>query len=701
MVRINRYNLIHYLFFCAAAMICSCKSKDQTKPAPAGPGVSGANCKPQRITAIYKDYVYDLSGYEDVAGGNTFNLFDEAGFVDPKKLANINPHNPQTSPHPPSGIVNYFKDHGSRIVVDLRVPYKLSEIYLFDRARQMDSVYVYTGTMQKWKLVASFATKGDISQWGWRKLTVTDSTRFVQFRFRSPEAEITEAVLYGCALGTPPPPPPAQYTGERLPPKMMKEFLGVNCFQETPTRFMKPFYYSRIYTYNSLIDPDTVNKYPNIKYNITPHGWYNNGINDYVLYVDSMKQMGNKSWYSYLGVPKWMEIKGYQNFDRPVTAIGMDSEDPMSYARHANMFWNMAACYGTTPVDTSLLQAWNEHKFTGRNVMTLYENGNENDAYWANTRYCNPMEYFAQSTADYDGHEGRMGNRHGIKKADANSELMMAGFTSFDINRLKTLKFLCNTLRSDSQFLWTGGIQYHYYSSDGKGNNPGKMFMNSRAGITPEEDSLRQKLAKAREATYRIQPDVEVFLGEYGYDKSRASKVSAPLVPGYNQAQSQGIMLVRAINAIAFSGIDRYIIYWIKDDGDENHPAMFVTSGLLRQHGATYTPYPAWYYISTLVHHLGNYIPEKVVSEQGKVWVYKYRNKISPDSAAYFVYCPTRNGSKTDYDLAVTVAPGTSATEISFAEHSVTGAVASKAAANGKLRLQINEVPKLVVVKER
>jgi hypothetical protein len=700
MLRIDHFRLQRYLYIaCIAAIIGSCKNSQENASRPARV-TTAATCKsPQRITAIYKDYVYDLSGYEDVAGGNSFNLFDENAFVEPKQV-NYN-YNPKTAPHPPTGYINYFKDRGSRIVVDLRIPYKLTEIYLFDRARQMDSVWVYTGDMKHWKLKAGFVTKGDLTLWGWRKFNIEDSTRFVMFRFRSPEAEITEAVMYGCALGTPPPPPPAEYTGPRLPLKMMKEFLGVNCYQETPTRWMKPFYYSRIYTYNGIIDADTINKYPNIKYNITPHGWWNNGTNDYVLYVDSMKQMGNKAWYSYLGVPHWMYIKGYRDFDRPLTAIGMDSEDPMSYARHANMFWNMAAAYGTTPVDTGEIQAWNEHKFSGRNVMTLYENGNENDAFWGNAKYCNPVEYFAQSTADYDGHEGRMGYRHGIKKADSNSELMMAGFTSFDINRLKTLKFLCNTLRADSQFLWNGGIQYHYYSSDGKGNNPGKMFMSATAGITPEEDSLRKKLTKARNDTYRIQPDVECFLGEYGYDKSRTSKVSAPLVPGYSQSQSHGIMLLRAINAIAFSGFDRYIIYWIKDNGDENHPALFVTSGLLRQDGITYRPYPAWFYISTLVNHLGNYIPEKIVSEKGKVWIYKYRNKISPDSAAYFVYCPTRNGTKTEYDLSAAAVPGGAATEVTFAEGSETGTVISKQINNGLIRMQVNEVPKLVFVKER
>jgi hypothetical protein len=654
---------------------------------------------PQKITAIYPEYVYDLSGYADVTGPSAYALFDENSFSEPKSPTDFKPI---TNPHPQYGSPTYFRDYGSRIVVDLRVPYKMSEIYLYDRARHSDSVYIYTGTMQHWKLKAAFLTTGDPTQWGWRKFTIADSTRFVMFKFSSHESEVSEAVMYGCAYETPPPPPPTEYTGPRLPPKMFKEFLGVNCFQETPTRYMKPFYYSRIYTYSSFIDNDTVHQYPDIKYNINPHGWYNNGTNDYVFYVDSMKQMGNKAWYCYLGVPQWLSQRHYENDNRPVTKLGQNMEDPVSYARHANMLWNMAAAYGANPVDTSQLQFSNEHIFSGRNVINLYENGNELDAF-TGINYCNPVEYFALSSADYDGHEGKLGPRHGIKKADSTAELMMAGMTRFDINRLRVLKFLCNTLRNDSQFLWKGGIQYHWYSSNGKGRSPAKIFMSATEGITPEEDSLRQKLTKARNDTYMIQPDVEAFLGEFGYDKGRGSKVSVPLVPGYNNSQSQGIMLVRAINAIFFSGFDRYIIYWIKDNTDENNPTLFITCGILRQYDNNiWKPYPAWYYISTMYNHLGNYIPEKIVKEKGDVWVYKYRNQLSPDSAAYFVYCPTRSGKKVNqYNLEVGQVENNTGAELSFKDESVDGILVNLPVNGNMVRVNVTEVPRLVFVKER
>ena len=65
-------------------------------------------------------------------------------------------------------------------------------------------------------------------------------------------------------------------------------------------------------------------------------------------------------------------------------------------------------------------------------------------------------------------------------------------------------------------------------------------------------------------------------------------------------------------------------------------------------------PYPGWFYISSFVNRLANYVADTIVSEKGNVWIYKYRNQLFPDSVAYFIYCATKNGTKHDaYPLHV------------------------------------------------
>lgn len=661
-----------------------------------------AYCTTPQLIPVYREWVYDLNGYEGVTNGTAYNLFDENSFVDPKGK---NEFHPQTSPHPYSDPFKYFPPKkGNRIVVDLQAAYKINEVYLYDRSRQTDSVWIYTGTMTNWKLKGAMLTKGDITQWGWKRFTIDDSSRFIMFRFNSWEADITEAVMYGCAYGKEPAPPKNTYTGVRLPAKPLKEFLGINSYNPSQMQWMKPFYNSRMYATVNQFDNDTINKFPDVQYRTVGNGWYDNGRKDYYLVQDSLVRFNqNKVWMSYLGVPLWMEKRGLGSFDRPVTEIGMDSEDPASYKRHANLFWNLAATYGSNAIDTNEIQSSVTPRFSARNTMHMYENGNEVDAYWVGNKYCNPMEYFAISSADYDGHESKLGKKMGIVNADPNSQLMMAGFCTLDTNRLRILDFISRNSRSDHKFIWQGGIQYHHYSTNGKGKFAGDIFTTATGGLSPEEDSLRNRLSKVREYTYKIQPGIECILGEWGYDKSRSSKVSAPMVPGYNSRQSQGIMLLRGINAVAFSGFDRLVIYWMRDDNGDSQKDLFLSSGIVGAISSSdQRPYESWYYIATLVNQLGDYIPEKIISETGNVWVYKYHHKIDPSQKAYFVYCPTHNGTTVnDYLLKTGKVADLKVTQITLNDNSTTGNVTEKVIADKGITLKVTEAPTFILVKER
>ena len=654
---------------------------------------NGSPCRaPQKITSIYRENVYDLSGYAGGGGGDPFNLFDENAYVDPRYEKTGDMYIPSTNPQPTVHPFIYFPLHkGSRIVTDLQVPYQLTEVYVYDHSQSNDSVWIYTGDMLHWKLKAGFETRTDPGLWGWRKFSLDDSAQYVMIRFSSYETNITEMVLYGCPYQEPPAPPKYQDQGPKFSSQMMRNFVGVNLIMETEPKWLKPFHYSRLYNFALDFDNDTNTNYPGVKYNMLHYGFWDKGKNDYYFNIDDLKKVNDgQIWYSIRGVNRWMSDRGFSDKDRPVTKIGMDSEDPMSYGRHANMMWHMTAFFGNARVDTNLLSLSHEPRQSGRRTMSLYENGNEEDATWVGSRYCSPLEYFAQSSADYDGHESRLGKYCGIRNADSTSKLMTSGMIGLDTNRLRIYKFLSSTLRRDRIFPWQGGIQYHHYSN-----------LNGKA-VTPEEDSLRWKLSGARKASYRIEPGLACFLGENGYDKSAASRQGTPRLAGLSASESQGILILRSLNATAFSGFDAYILYWLKDGNPEDDPRVYLTSGILRQmpDGST-KPYPGWYYISTFVNRLGNYSADSIVTEKGNVWIYKYRNRISPDSVAYFIYCPTRNGTKVDaYPLKVKNIVGDAAEEIYFEDDSISGKSMIKKAVNGVVNIQVEERPKLLIAKE-
>lgn len=191
-----------YLFFASIIFLSSCgENQEKNDIARTSSSFEKSACDiPQKIISIDRNHVYDLSGYADEGGGDPFCLFDENAFVDPKNenksAENFIPvSNPQPGKHPRI----YFPGNmGSRIVADLMVPFRLSEVYLYDKSLSSDSVWIYTGDMRHWKLKAALETRRDPGSWGWRKFLLDDSSQFVMIRFSSWESNITEMVLYGC-----------------------------------------------------------------------------------------------------------------------------------------------------------------------------------------------------------------------------------------------------------------------------------------------------------------------------------------------------------------------------------------------------------------------------------------------------------------------------------------------------------------------
>jgi hypothetical protein len=668
------------MLFVLLAMACRNSIKSSSNTAASGI---------QKIN-ISRDQVYDLSGYAAAGDGNPYNLFDENSFVDPRNDQRPDAFIPITNCQPRLHAAMYFsKSSGSRIVVDLKIRYALKEIYLYDRSHTADSFWIFTGNLKKWKKVSSMSTVSQPGNWGWKKITLNDESRFVMIQFSSYETTLSEMVLYGTALEAIPQENPIVQQ-EEFTKTPLGNFLGVNYIMETEPRLLKPFHYSRLYNFALDFDNDSSRGTEGIRYNMLHYGRFDNHRQEYVFDMDTLQHINQgELWFSIRGVNKWMSDLGLTDKDRPLNKPGTDADKPENYSRHAEMMWHMAAFFGYEKVDTTLMSLSNSPRQSGRGSMHIYENGNEEDATWVGNKYCTPLEYYAQSSADWDGDEGRIGKRFGIQHADPNAKLMTSGLIGLDTNRIKTYALLSENLRDDHQFIWKGGIQYHYYSTR-KGR-----------GISPEEDSLRWRLSKVAGFTKRFVPGVKCFLGENGYDKSRTSWQSTPHIPGYSVAQSQGIMIIRSINACFFSGFDAYILYWLSDDNAEDDPRVYLTSGIVRNFPEGKSQiYPGWYYINTLVSQLGKYLPDKVIQEKDDVWIYRYRHSEIPDSIAYFIYKPTVNGSQVaDYTLNIGNMSGNRIRKIGLSDDSV---VSDEfiTVTNGKLKITVREKPEIYFGKE-
>lgn len=640
---------------------------------------------------IYKDYLFDLSGSE-ATGGDPYKLFDEN--CDPK---NGLPGNPHTDPLPNRGLDLFFpKGRGLRIVIDLQISCKLTDIYLYERGFESDSVWVYTGDMHEWNLKASHKTTGNSMQWGWKKFAVGDSvkTRYVMIRFNSHKSTLTEMALYGQPLGKVPDAPSFTYTGARLPKPTLREFSGVNSYDHAPMKYMQPFYTTRLYENINWYDDDTANTSANVSFKFNQFKLSKE--QQLKFYIDSLQhQFGNHLWVSIRGVPSYLKKKGYTQNGKPVTLPGMNPEDPLSYERHARFYWNLMAAYGSKKIDTNSLQFHDVPRFSGAGVLSVIENGNEEDATWTKD-YWLPTEYFAVSSADFDGHEKQMGTKHGIVQADPKAKLMMSGMIQLDTQRVKVLNFLCGVLRKDKQFIWKGGVQYHHYC------NGATLMTPPKGGLTPEEHKLREKLAAVREFQYRLLPGVPAILGENGYDRNQASWQKVPVLPGYNEAQSQGIITIRSVIAAFMSGFDVYNYFMLRNSTNaENPPGTFGSSGMISG-PAGHTVYPIWYYWRNVVNKLANYQPDAIISEQGDVWIYKLRNKINKDSVAYFLVSPTKNGTVVkDYNLKITSSKNGTYTKLNWLSEAEVIPADENGKINGNMiKLDVAEVPVFIMVKE-
>ena len=100
------------------------------------------------------------------------------------------------------------------------------------------------------------------------------------------------------------------------------------------------------------------------------YGYFNKEKGKYIFDIDTLQQINQGNiWFSIRGVSRWMSDLGFTDKDRPLNRPSLNSEEPASYSRHAEMMWHMAAFFGYHPVDTHLLSLSHEPRRTGRGSM--------------------------------------------------------------------------------------------------------------------------------------------------------------------------------------------------------------------------------------------------------------------------------------------------------------------------------------------
>lgn len=550
--------------------------------------------------------------------------------IDEQQLAGDPKNGSKSTP-----VTTFFGGHNSmyfplRVIIDLKAPHNLDEIYLFDSYNK-DSIKIYTGQPFAWNLHHTLYLGG----WNdWKAVALNLNSRYLMLEFPSTKANVSEIVIYGTPTG-----PSASRPGltPHTPP-LMETLIGANALHNQPLDKLKCVGSIREYhpwQWDEGNGNASYPGYPNNQFAWAP-SWVS-GANwgwDFDATYKSFYDAGYDLSPCLQQTAHYM-LGNSTNIDQKPISLNDDPTDPQSYEEHARYMYQFTARYGSATLPaSSLMLKPGQAQNTGLGYIKYIENWNEGDKWWrGRDAYISPYEMGAMCSADYDGHEGTMGAGYGAKNADPNIQFVMGGLTILGLDYIKGMKLWSDYHRTSG--FPADVLNFHHYS-----NSSGGQDAAMKDGISPEDDSLKYKLKEIVEYRDRYLPGKEIWLSEFGYDTNPNSPQGAKAIGQNDVFEVQAQWLVRSYLEIAAAGVDRAHVYFFADLNAKN-PNKFNSSGLVNEKWNSYQPKTSWYYIYTMKKALKGYrFDSEIPSGNPAVNIYKFINSATSTSI-YAAWCNT------------------------------------------------------------
>ncbi|QJD81914.1 fibronectin type III domain-containing protein [Cohnella herbarum] len=621
----------------------------------------------------------------ETARGTPGNLVDEQAAVgDP---LNGSPGSAPTTNWFPGG--NFLYGMGSAII-NLGQDYEINNILVYDKFGGPAGLKftVYAGSPFEWTKLFDDSLLAPATQWTNHAVNMS-STHYLKVEITDGNLYVPEIIVYGRSQGTnidvvPSPTPHA------LPE--IDKFMGANAFiTNSPTKLQA---LGNIREYHNWYwdegdawpgNPDTSYPgYPNNKNKFNP-SWAGGGWN-FDGFYQALNTLGINVSPAVQGGVQWL-AGGANNKVPP----GTDPALPSSYAAHADHMYQFAARYGSTAVaDNKLKLAAGQTRSTGLNLIRYYENGNEDDTDWSSRHsFFTPYEFAALSSADYDGDQGRMGTTVGVKNADPNSKLVMAGLYIPELDYIKGMKVWSDYYRNGSFPIDV--INIHAYGFGGP----------DTTGLSPEDAGFKPLLEKFVDYRNRYLPGKEIWLSEFGWDTHPGSNLYAVPVGTFDTYDVQGQWIVRTYLAAAAAGIDRAQMFAFSDN-NPNDPTQFANSGLVGiitgDPLTSELPKKSYYYVYTMKNALaGMTYAGEVSSGNPNVLIYKFKST-TDNSGAYAVWSPTHSQNEVNgYQMTLAGTP-TNATQITITNGNTNGVSSALTISGGKVTVNVSEKPIFIKV---
>ena len=622
---------------------------------------------------IGPQHIYDMVGDT----GASHLVDEQSGGLDPKAGHGGTP----TSVFPST---YNAMEYPYEAVIDLQAPHDITEVWYYDAAG-VGTLSFATGSPGAWDSLPSVST----SQYDtWRSFPVNRRTRYLQVVATGTQAQVGEIVLYSDTAATIPDPVglPAVATAPR---PTLRQFMGVDGFVDDVPARLAPFGSVREY-HNWEWDEGNGNaSYPGFPNN--QFGWNPSWVTGWSFdaFYDTLAARGVEADPTLQLDAPWVIAPDSNLNYRPVPA-GADPNDPKSYRAHARWMYQYAARYGSraVPADSLLLRS-NNPKSSGLGLVHHMEDWNEPDKTWETAQgFFRPGELAAMISADVDGDHGALGPGFGMLQADPSMQVVMPGITKLDTTFLRPLLFSLVAARGDMPL---DVLNFHHYCDDG-----GDQGAAHTTGISPEADSLRQKLERIVPWRDRWAPGRSIWLSEFGWDTQQKSTLRAPTIAPDDSLETQARWILRAFLEAYAAGIDRAHLFYTRDYNSAD-PTNFASSGLefspaKDSTGATTRVIkPSWYYLATLSHRLGSWIWDGDESGVPSGLTGERFRKPGTDSVAWAVWSPTANGTVVaGAKLSLGVA---SALRVDFARKDSLGVASSATASNGVVTADVGEKP--------
>jgi hypothetical protein len=562
--------------------------------------------------------------------GDPIGLFDEQDQVGDPEMGRAK------TPVSPFDHISRPHNSHAKYVVDLKANYQLSALWLYDINAQ-DTIFLYSGELGD-LIYEGFVVTHRYN--AWHRYPLKGKGRFLLLDFKSMGAKVGELVVYGKKLSELNEPNVIQTpNGGRVRPTI-GDLIGVNAFNWSADSLLQAANAVREFREWSWSDGGNQSDYPAYPnnqfawspgYKFDADDFYRRMNNNDIEVVPCLQLSAN-----------WLRGEKDPN-SKPLNS-NSSSYDPTSYKAHSDYLFQFTARYGqqTHPASSLRLRA-DQKKKSGMNLVRWVENWNEPDKKWkGQDGYFNPFEMAAMCSADYDGHEGLLGQNVGIKNADPSMKLVLGGLTSIDLHYIRGMKAWSDAHRSNFP---VDVINFHHYSNDAGG----QRNVSATVGISPEADSLKQRLLEVVRYRDQYLPGVEIWFSEFGYSTNQNSPQRAPAIGPHDTYEMQSRWLVRSFLEIAAAGVDRAHQFSL-DDPNSSSSGAFSTAGLTTDPtsntSAPYTRKPSWFYIASFKNALEGYrFNQELNSGRADVNLYEFVND-SIQGRMLVAWCTTSNDTR-------------------------------------------------------